>query len=551
MNKNSGCFFFFIFILLLSTPIFPNDTTTFHNYFWANYNQFSGNLTNAQHWYKNLFSTNCSLYTYKGYLSFLFDTKQYRRIVELIPSLDKNFEKDAEIQLLFASALEHCNNNKLADDRLIKICNSFKINSEITLRAAQAYLRRKEPENALLTVDAFLNNSPRKPNNFVFYFLKSQIHLQLKQLEQALENINLCLDTHPRFDKGWLLFATLHEQKNNLHQAITGYGKFIELSGENNTVKNHLAALMLKYKQESESPSSPPFNKTYFEYAQSLFTQEKYNQSLGAINTYLDQNPHHYDAQLLKTRILAHLNDYQGLIDVISHWLYQKAENAAIWAKSLYLLSYTDAPQENIMTALQKLSDKHPNNYWLPLYHADLCIRAKKISQAITLLENVIQTSSDKTLNAKIYYQLALLYYEQRNYPQMLINLQSSYALNEHDAHLNNTLSYYWATKGKNIDTAQNFLKKARACDNTNPYFIDTHAIILYKQQKYNEAKTILEQLNTEKNSTILLHLAKIHYKLNDTKTAHHYTEKAALLTLSNHDQQTLHKIQQRLTSHE
>lgn len=548
MNKKRYVFFF---VLAVFARIHPNNTATFHNYLWANYNQFSGNLTTAQSWYKNLFSTNCSLYTYKGYLSFLFDAKQYRRIVELIPSLDKSFEKDAEIQLLFASALEQCNNSTIADDRLIKICTTFKTNSEITLRAAQAYMRRKEPENALFTVDAFLNNSPRKPNNFVFYFLKSQIHIQLKQLEHALENINVCLDIHPRFDKGWLLFATLQEQKNNLHQAITGYGKFIELSSENNTVKKHLAALMLKYKQENEAHLPIPFNKTYFDYAASLFTQKKYDQALIAVTTYLQQHPHHYEAQLLKTRLLVHLNDYQKLVTTVSDWLYQKAHNAELWAKSLYLLSYTDAPQEKIMAVLQNLADKHPNNYWLPLYHADLCIRTKKNNQAITLLENVTQISSDTLLNAKVYYQRALLYYEQRNYVQMLTNLQSSYALNEHDAHVNNTLAYYWATKGKNIDTAQNFLTKARAHDTANPYFIDTQAVILYKQQQYNEAKTILEHIDTHKNPTMLLHLAKIHAKLNDTKVAYHYTEKAALHTLNGHDQQTLHKIQQRLTTHE
>src|SRR5579872_344482 len=179
MNKKYTLFFLFLLLYGVSTT---PDTSSFQRYLKANYDYFSGNVKSAQQWYQSLLDSQCSLYTYKGYLTLLFDTKQYNNIVELIPSLDKKFEKDPDVQLLFALALEQTKQTKQADERLIKLSSTFKTNSEITLRTAQTYLRRKEPENALLTVDSFLNNSPRKPNNFIFYFLKSQIHLQINQL---------------------------------------------------------------------------------------------------------------------------------------------------------------------------------------------------------------------------------------------------------------------------------------------------------------------------------------------------------------------------------
>src|SRR5690606_8494730 len=160
-----------------------------HRYLWANYNHFSGNLSSAQDWYKTLFNSNCSLYTYKGYLNFLLDTKQHTRIIELIPSLEKKFEHDPEIQLIFVLALEKNNHISQADDRLIAINSRFKTHAEIALRATQTYMRRKELENALLTIKTFLNNSPRRPNNFVFYYLEAQINLHLIIPTQALASI--------------------------------------------------------------------------------------------------------------------------------------------------------------------------------------------------------------------------------------------------------------------------------------------------------------------------------------------------------------------------
>ena len=235
------------FILSLASNICANSTQSLHHYLWANYNHFAGNISHAQNWYEKLFATNNSVYTYKGYLNFLSDTKQFKQIADLIPQLQKKFSNDADIQLLFANALEKTNRTQEADNHIIVLSQTFKTHPEISLRAAQTYTKRKEPENALITIDAFLNNTPRKANNFVFYFLKTQIYMQLSQFTQALENIQKCLEMHPHFDKGWLLCASLYEKEGKIKEALSGYATFLELSGGNREIEKHLFNLMLKY----------------------------------------------------------------------------------------------------------------------------------------------------------------------------------------------------------------------------------------------------------------------------------------------------------------
>src|SRR5690606_30691753 len=402
MKKNNRMFFLLIIIKLHALN--GHNTAIFHRYLWANYNHFSGNITSAQKWYNALLSSQCSLYTYKGYINFLFDTKQNSRIIELIPLIDKEFENDPEIQLIFAISLEKNNQTNKSDERLVKISSQFKTHPEIILRTTQSYMRRKEPENALITIETFLNNSPRKPHNFIFYFLKAQINLQLNQFEEALNNITACLDMHPRFDKGWLLFATLQEQNGELKKAIQGYGTFLNLTGDNNTVKKHLSSLRSQYNKNKQSKTSLSLQKSYFDQALSLFEKNKYASALTHINIFLTQESTNRDAQTLKIKLLAHLNAYDSLETSISQWITQDSKNSSFWPQNLYLLSHTpDISQEKIITTLENLSSYHSDNIFLSLYAADLCIRNKKTTHAITFLNQSLKKSTDTQLNARIY----------------------------------------------------------------------------------------------------------------------------------------------------
>ena len=188
-----------------------NFATDLRHLIVGEYNRNKGDFKTAGKWYQQILSNNGSVYTYKGYIHLLFDTGQYNRIIDLMRSLslDKKFDNDANLQIIFATVLEKTGNQTQADNLLITLSDQFKGNQEIAFRVAQIYLRRKEPENALIVIDNLLNCSPRKPNDFIFYFLKAQINTQLNKYEDALKSVKKSLEIHPNFDKGWILLASL------------------------------------------------------------------------------------------------------------------------------------------------------------------------------------------------------------------------------------------------------------------------------------------------------------------------------------------------------
>src|SRR5690349_8578817 len=106
------------FFLCFISTIVAHNSTTVHHYLWANYNHFSGKKNQANKWYKKIFSTKHSPYTYKGYLSHLYDIQEFDSIISLMPSLNKKFKNDLEIQLIFANALEKTNKLQEAHDHI-------------------------------------------------------------------------------------------------------------------------------------------------------------------------------------------------------------------------------------------------------------------------------------------------------------------------------------------------------------------------------------------------------------------------------------------------
>ncbi len=528
--------------MLVACRAYAYDSTTKHRYLWANYEQFAGK-SDANDWYNELFSSKISPYGYKGYLCFLDENHRYAEIIKLMPSVEGKFAQDSTIQRIFFDALVNTQQHKKAENLIIQLSQSFKTDPDITLRAAQAYLGRKEAKNALLTIRDFLNNTPRRPNNFIFYFLESHIHVQLDNLPQALESIGKCLEMHPHFEKGWLVSAVLHEKDGKITEAISAYKTFLDLAGSNRQIEQQIFALTMKQKAIKDNKLQLLSPTISLDNALILFKQQRYEQALAYINRCIEKQPQNNECKLLKIQILVKLEDYKNLATTISAWIGSDKENS-MWPKTVYLLTHDGMAPSDVLALFSAILTQRPDNLWSHLYATDLCLRLGHNVAAITHLNNALALSSDNAFKAIIAYQCALLHYEEGNHELMHTTLEQAHNFNNDCPHINNALAYYWATKGKNTTKALSFIQKSLQHDSSNPHFLDTHALILYKEKKYHEAQQILDQLATTNNSTMLLHLAKVHYKLNNKEIADTFTKKAESFVRNNQEKKALHKMQ-------
>lgn len=512
----------------------------FHRYIWANYQQFSGNKQQAQQWYDLIAETpQQSIFTNKGYLHFLHDQDKHARIMELMPKLETVFKDDPEIQLIFVTALRKTNKEQEADNKLLHISHTFKLHPEIVFQATETLVKRKEIHNALSLVDDYLNSAPHRPNNFIFHFLKAQIYANMQDMKQARDQLQQCLDVHPRFPQGWLLLAMIEEQAGKLDQAIKGYSSYLELIGRNQQIERHLLELVFAQKAAQRNQQVVFIDKACLSKTLIFFERKQYQAALQQVNSCLAQTPQDTNGRLLKIQILTAMHQIDETIATLAAWIAQEPDNPS-WYHALHLLRRAQVPSLKIINALSAIHRQHPKALLPMLYLADLHTKEGEVEQAISYHQKALTLTDNQELRARIMYQLSVFYYEKGAYNEMVALLDQIEKMEYAYPPAYNLHAYYCATKGKDIEKAQLLCTKAHVNDKNNPHFLDTQALIFYKQKKYEQAEKLLQALhdNNKTDGSILITLAKTQYKRGNQ------TQAQATLILAQQHAKTAHEKQ-------
>lgn len=502
--------------MYLTEQVDDNISRNIHHYFLAQYKQFGGSLEDAEHHYQAILSKNkAPIQAYKGYAHYLALSNQFPKIIDLMPQLDKNFQYDPTVQMAIAMALERTGSQEEALKRVIILSEKHPTNQEIVLHAAQAYATRKELENAIAVLDNFIDNSPQKPNLFMFHFFKAQIYLQVDKKQEALASLKQSIKAHPHFDKGWLLCSLIEEQLGNVENAIKGYSTFLDLVGSDAAVQNHLMQLMFKQKMAKENTTVISISSPCLKKSLDLFEQKMPKQALEQLEKCLQENPKDIDARLLKIRILSSLNQWQQISQILTTWLIEEPTNQ-LWFKTLCTLTTQGLPYKDLINTLHAVEKKHPTAQLPVMYLADTYLRNKKIPPALHYLKKLTTLTTDHILKVKALYQMGMIYFEQHQYILMKKVLEQGLVLMQDFAPLCNLLAYYYSGKGNNLSKAQQLINIALEKEPDNPHYKDTQAHIWYKRGNYKKAHELLEPIATKiaDDNVISKHIKKLRTKI-------------------------------------
>lgn len=117
--------------------------------------------------------------------------------------------------------------------------------------------------------------------------------------------------------------------------------------------------------------------------------------------------------------------------------------------------------------------------------------------QALALAREFVQTDPQRHQALRIL-RMALALMEKED--EALKVAEKIYELNPGDPGINNDLGYSWADKGINLDKAEAMIRKALVARPDEAAFKDSFGWVLYKQGRFAEAKTVFDDVLSDKD---------------------------------------------------
>jgi len=214
--------------------------------------------------------------------------------------------------------------------------------------------------------------------------------------------------------------------------------------------------------------------------------------------------------------------EYQNAKDYYILALDREANNfASLYQLSLCYIELQDF--QGLINTTDKALTLYPEQPLFYLFKGIGYFNIKDYESTITILEKGRSLSANKDLTTDFDTYIGDTY-------NILKNKEKSYEAydrvlrsNPDNIYVLNNYAYYLSLDNKDLERALQMSAKTIKAEPKNPTYLDTYAWILYKLDRYNEAKKYMDKVfKYEKNPQGINyeHLGDILYKMGDTKNA-------------------------------
>lgn len=401
-------------------------------------------------------------------------------------------------QYLFELAALYLYQNRY-DDALStysKIEKAYGVSEEVVTQKQKIYLKVNDIENALKEGKKLIELFPENDE----YIIKQTEILFVNERES--EAINFIEDFLKQTESARLrlMLSDLLRQQGKLDAAI-----------EN-----------LKIAFEDPSLSVDQKIQLLAEFRSEFAQNEMQDVSLELSKKLTETHPEVADAYAVYGDIL-----YAAGKNSEARLAYQKAlsidpSNFSLWQNTLQLLA-----ESNKIDSLLILSDNalelFPNQAALYYFNGSAHLQKKNYDEAVAALEMGKRLSTANLgLVAAFNSMLGDAYNGAKQYEKSDRAYEAALEYDPDNYGLLNNYAYYLALRNEKLDKAEEMSSKAVKNNPENTTFLDTYAWVLYMQEKYKEARKVMEKALTLDGITAVHyeHYGDILYKLGEVDKA-------------------------------
>lgn len=199
------------------------------------------------------------------------------------------------------------------------------------------------------------------------------------------------------------------------------------------------------------------------------------------------------------------------------------ASQAEIWQEYLFLIS----SMNDSKLLLEKASESinfFPGEPLFRLFHGVALLQEDQLKQAAETMEKGLQLLEDnRELKGRFHTYLGDIYHSLEQVDESFHHYEEALEIDENNIIVLNNYSYYLTLEGKDLDRAERMSSRTIELEPGNATYLDTYAWVLFKKERYNEAKFIIERAvdnMDEPNGVIIEHHGDILYMTGDIEGA-------------------------------
>ena len=400
----------------------------------------------------------------------------------------------------------------------------------------QLYEEQQEYEAAIETL-AKLETVEGKSERLSY--AKSNFYTQLGDKKAAINEMKRLADQYPNDQYYRGLYANTLFVNGQKKKALELYNDILRIEPEN---RNALLALLAYEKDEGDPDKAAALteqvllSKNLTSQDRILLMRQEIGQSeqeggdstrvLYLFHKMLEQPQMDADIAILCATYM-HLKQMPN--DTISAVLEQVLQVAPDDAPArLQLVNYAWQADDmaRVITLCQDARQYNPDEMAFYYYQGMAYYRQDQLDQALNAFQNgisVINEESDTDIVSDFYAVMGDILHQKGLDEEAFAAYDSCLVWKDDNIGCLNNYAYYLSEKDMQLDKAEHMSYRAIKAEPKNATYLDTYAWILFKQQRYAEAKIYIDQTlqcDADSSAVLLEHAGDIYFHVGDKERA-------------------------------
>jgi tetratricopeptide (TPR) repeat protein len=471
-----------------------------------------------------------SVYVMKELLSVYLKKRENEKAFQVAAKILEKQPGDLQVLSVFGRISHALERVPEAVDAYEKILTRDPSQQNIYLLLATLYLKEEDPENAIEVLNKLLSNFP---DSYAGHYYLGKAYMAIQEFDMAEKEFMTTLELDPGLEEPRFELIELYKIRGQNEKIINLYQEIMSRDPE-----NVRAAIELGYYYHSQGKTTQSrdiFSKlgrrsdTDMEVLRILVAfyldQDEYEKAAIIIDGMLSGSPEssdlHYLAGVANDELANHDKALEHLKKVAPESRFYK--NAVIHVAFLYQkMDETDKAIDYLKTAIGKTPEDPDIYHYLGVLYEE----AEKYLEAEAVLNEGLKIDPE---NPKLHFRLGVVYDKLDRKEDSIEKMKLVIELEPENANALNYLGYTWADMNKNLEEAEELIRRAIELKPDDGYITDSLGWVFYRQGRYEEAVEVLEKAVelVSDDPVILEHMGDAYLKVSQKRKALEYYEKS------------------------